>query len=129
MARSGQLPRDARLGWMLGVSVLFVAFLMATYAAWFYWEFGAPPGLAGQAPPRIRWCGGGETFAATGQTRTDESLPPDTAWQSAPFPAPYSWRAIPPKSPTAYSGLACPMELYLKSDGAEFLVYARSGGP
>jgi hypothetical protein len=113
----------------LGVLVALAAIVVAGYSTWFYWEFGALPASAGSTPPRIRWCGGGETFAPTPQSVTASSVPIEAVWQASSLPAPYSWRAIPPKPPTTYSGIACPMELYLKTDAMHFVVYARSGGP
>lgn len=114
---------------LLVVTVIGAVLLLTGYAVWFDWEFGAPPGLAGVAPPRIRWCNGGETFFATPDTLTVDSVPSDAVWQSVSFAAPYSWRAVPPKPATQYSGIACPMALYLKTDATRFMVYRRSGGP
>ena len=114
--------------WVCGV-VAIAALTVAAYSSWFYWEFGALPGVAGPMPPRIRWCGGGETFVATNQSVAAHSLPGGAVWQYASLPAPYSWRANPPQPPTAYSGIACPMELYLKTVATHYVVYARSGGP
>lgn len=123
----GALPHAKRAGVVAVVAI--AALIWASYATWFYWEFGALPGAAGSTPPRIRWCGGGETFAPAARSVNANSVPAEAVWQSVSFPSPYSWRAVPPQAATAYSGIACPMELYLMTDATHFVVYARSGGP
>jgi len=110
-------------------ATIVVAVLAGTYATWFYWEFGALPVVAGSAPPRIRWCDGGETFTSIGRTQSAASLPAGAVWQSLPLPEPYSFRATPPRPAGPNSGLACPMRIYLQAGGGQFIAYDRAGGP
>lgn len=114
---------------LLGATAPLVIAAVVAYAGWFYWEFGAPPLVAGSTPPRVRWCGGGEAFTPTGETRAADALPASVRWQSSATAWPYSWKATAPATPTEFSGEACPMQIFLAVGQGVYEVYARSGGP